>query len=60
MSKGCAFCRGVFSDCWQVTCDLCGKAGCSNTMIQEEGDEWECPPCNERENERERAGVSGE
>jgi hypothetical protein len=54
MSKGCAFCRGVFSDCWQVTCDRCGKAGCSNTHVPEEGDEWECGACNRRENEGEQ------
>ncbi len=58
MSKGCAFCRGSFVMCFQVECARCGKAGCSNTHEIEEGDEWECPTCNERENQRERTAVT--
>lgn len=27
-------------------------------MVPEEGNEWECWPCNERENERERAALA--
>lgn len=35
-----------------VTCARCGIAGTSETFIVEEGDEWECPPCWEREERR--------
>lgn len=38
----------------RVQCARCGITGTSETFIVEEGDEWECPPCNERENARER------
>jgi len=40
---------------YAVTCARCGKEGDCDTFIAEEGDEWECPPCNARENARERA-----
>ncbi len=42
---------------YPVTCARCGAAGTSATFCIEEGDEWECPPCNARENARERAEV---
>jgi CheY-like chemotaxis protein len=40
---------------YDVTCARCGKVGLTIDMCVEEGDEWECPPCNARENARERA-----
>lgn len=40
--------------CHPVTCARCGHQDCCLNMIMEEGDEWECPECNERENARER------
>lgn len=54
MSKGCAFCGGGRDECYPVGCARCGKLGCSYTMVIEEGDDWECRECNERENARER------
>lgn len=39
---------------YEVTCARCGKAGTSAEFVIEEGDEWECPACNARENARER------
>lgn len=38
-----------------VKCARCGKAGTTAEFIVEEGDEWECPPCWEREEARMRA-----
>ena len=52
--NGCQHCNSARVMCFPVTCDRCGKKGCSNSMVMEEGDEWECPPCNERENRREQ------
>ena len=43
---------------WEVTCARCGKVGLSSEFEVEEGDEWECRPCNERENARERPSPS--
>lgn len=40
---------------YEVTCARCGKVGLNTWYCIEEGDEWECPPCNARENARERA-----
>lgn len=42
---------------FDVTCARCGKVLPVTEAIVEEGDEWECPPCNERENARERAEL---
>lgn len=42
---------------YSVTCARCGAGGTSTTFIVEEGDEWECPPCNARETARERAEL---
>lgn len=42
---------------YEVKCARCGKVGLTIDMCIEEGDEWECPPCNERENARERAEI---
>lgn len=36
-------------------CARCGEEFRWHLMVPEEGDEWECLPCNDRENERERA-----
>lgn len=45
---------------YDVTCARCGKAGLSSEFIVEEGDEWECPPCYDRENAREAALIDKE
>lgn len=46
---------------YPVTCARCGKAGTSTTFEIEEGDEWECPTCWEREEARIKATpVDGE
>jgi hypothetical protein len=42
---------------YDVTCARCGKVGLTCDMYIEEGDEWECPPCNDRENARERREI---
>lgn len=39
---------------YAVSCARCGKDSLSCHMIVEEGNEWECWDCNERENTRER------
>lgn len=39
---------------YEVTCDRCGAVGLCTEFIPEEGDEWECPVCNERCNDAER------
>lgn len=54
VSQGCQFCRGPMWQCWEVSCARCGETGCCKTLAPKEGDDWECPPCNERENKRER------
>lgn len=41
-------------DPYLVTCARCGKVGTSATFELEEGDEWECPPCWEEQEARER------
>lgn len=46
----------VHSEPYAVYCARCGLGGKSDEFILEEADEWECPPCNERENTRERCG----
>ncbi|HYE70620.1 MAG TPA: hypothetical protein VD932_03755 [Aquabacterium sp.] len=46
--------------CYDVSCARCSAEGCCASMICEEGDEWECPPCNERENAREDQQSSGD
>lgn len=43
------------SEPYHVYCARCGKRGKSDEWILEEGDEWECPSCNERCNAAERA-----
>lgn len=43
----CAHCGDQDHECEEVICARCGKKGWTNEFI-EEGDEWECPPCNER------------
>lgn len=53
----CQHCGGTDFECDRYSCARCGAKGCSNTLVPEEGDEWECPPCNERCNETERAEV---
>ena len=40
---------------YPVGCARCGLAGWASSFIAEEGDEWECPECWDRENARERA-----
>jgi hypothetical protein len=42
---------------YDVTCARCGKVLSCNDAVAEEGDEWECFPCNDRENARERAEL---
>lgn len=45
-------------DCPTVKCDRCGKVeGPMCAMRVEEGDEWECPACNDRCDAAERAAV---
>jgi len=39
---------------YDVTCARCGKILSCNDAVAEEGDEWECFTCNDRENKRER------
>ena len=43
---------------YEVTCARCGKVLPCTEAIVEEGDEWECPPCWERCEAKERAAVS--
>lgn len=38
------------SEPYFVTCDRCGKIVSCDEAVAEEGDEWECFPCNDREN----------
>lgn len=45
---------GADDDCYEVSCARCSADGCCQSFVPEEGDEWECPRCNERENARER------
>ncbi len=45
---------------YDVTCARCGKVGPCTEFVAEEGDEWECKECNERENAREAAISAGE
>lgn len=52
--EACQYCGGVKHECDRYECARCRAKGCSNTLIAEEGDEWECAACNRRENERER------
>ena len=42
---------------FKVTCARCGAVGLCTEFCVEEGDEWECPPCNARENAREQAAI---
>ena len=52
-------CRRDAFEPYDVTCARCGAVGSCMEFIAEEGDEWECRTCNERENERERnAAIS--
>lgn len=44
---------------YDVTCARCGKILPCYQAVAEEGDEWECFACNERENARERAALDG-
>ena len=43
---------------YEVSCARCGKIGSTAQFIIEEGDEWECPACNRRENHRERLAIT--
>lgn len=49
--------KGECLVCYPVECARCGASDCCLRMVIEEGDEWECRACNERENARERAEV---
>lgn len=40
---------------YEVKCARCGAVGLTADFIAEEGDEWECPPCWERCEAKERA-----
>ena len=40
-----------------VECARCGDRVLYADAVVEEGDEWECFPCNDRENERERLNL---
>ena len=40
-------------------CARCKQKFRLHNMVPEEGNEWECMPCNERENARERAALEG-
>lgn len=40
---------------YDVTCARCGKVLSCTEAVIEEGDEWECPPCWERCEAKERA-----
>lgn len=46
--------KGECIVCYQVACARCGHKECCLKMVMEEGDEYECHECNERENARER------
>jgi hypothetical protein len=50
----CSHCGEMDHECDEVVCARCGKKGWSNEFCMEEGDEWECPPCNAKWNEIER------
>lgn len=39
---------------YDVTCARCGKVLSCSDAVAEEGDEWECFPCNDRANEIEK------
>jgi hypothetical protein len=38
-----------------MQCARCGKPTRVHKLVAEEWDEWECYPCNDRENKRERS-----
>lgn len=42
---------------YPVLCARCGEEGTAFTFVMEEGDEWECVPCNKRCNEQERQCI---
>lgn len=42
---------------YNVTCARCRTILPCDEAVPEEGDEWECFPCNERENAREKAAL---
>jgi DNA-directed RNA polymerase subunit RPC12/RpoP len=44
-----------YSEDYEVTCARCGRKLMASEATPEEGDEWECLPCNKRCNEQERA-----
>lgn len=50
---------GFYPD-YEVTCARCGKVGMASKFMIEEGDEWECPPCWERCEAKERADSANE
>lgn len=50
----CAYCGQPEYRCNYVKCARCGKKGCASNFVIEEGEEWECAACNEREDARER------
>ena len=53
--KSCLYCNGTGYECDRYECARCRAKGCSNTLIAEEGDEWECEACNRRCDAEERA-----
>lgn len=54
----CEHCGDLDHSCQRVKCARCGVEGLDKDFVIEEGDEWECPPCNERENARERCKAT--
>lgn len=50
----CQCCGGVKGECDREYCARCGLQACTASLVTEEGDEFECHDCNERENARER------
>lgn len=49
----CTKCGELDHECCEVTCARCGAKGLDKNFVMEEGDEWECPPCNARCNAEE-------
>jgi lysyl-tRNA synthetase class I len=45
---------------YDVTCARCGKVLSCTEAVVEEGDEWECVPCWERCEAKEKAAMKGE
>lgn len=55
----CSHCGEQDHECYEVQCARCKSIGWSNEFVPEEGDEWECPPCNDKHNALERADQIG-